>query len=158
MTRREGITDASTMQLLNDTAKALRTTSMASLSIAVIGPMLATVDGREVRLRSRKCRAVLAYLALSETRQETRERLVGLLWSESEEGKARASLRQILHELGEALAAAGYQGLARERLHVALAANGCDVDGHDPGNDRRGAGASSPARYAHAYGKTVAGS
>lgn len=58
------------------------------LAISVLGPVRASVGGREVRIRSRKCRAVLAYLALSEARQETRERLVGLLWSESGEEKA----------------------------------------------------------------------
>ncbi len=61
--------------------------------------MRAAADGRDIKLRKRKARALLAYLALTDGCQETRERLVGLLWSDSEEDKARSSLRQILHEL-----------------------------------------------------------
>ena len=118
------------MPLMIQNASRSETDPAIALAVSVLGPMRATVGGREVRLRSRKSRAVLAYLALNETRQETRERLVGLLWSESEEDKARASLRQILHELGESLAAAGYHGLVRERLHVALASDGDALDAH----------------------------
>jgi DNA-binding SARP family transcriptional activator/tetratricopeptide (TPR) repeat protein len=118
------------MTLLTENASATETHPVAPLMVSVLGAVRATVAGREARIRSRKCRAVLAYLALSDARQETRERLVGLLWSESEEDKARASLRQILHELAEALAEAGYQGLMRERLHVALAPDGGPIDCH----------------------------
>jgi DNA-binding SARP family transcriptional activator/TolB-like protein len=98
------------------------------LAISVLGPMRAATQGRDVRLRSRKARAVLAYLALTEGRQETRERLVGLLWSESEEAKARTSLRQILHELGEDLGAVGFEGLDRGRLRVTLDEQDMEVD------------------------------
>jgi DNA-binding SARP family transcriptional activator/TolB-like protein len=90
--------------------------------------MRATADGRDVRLRKRKARALLAYLALTDGQQETRERLVGLLWSESEEDKARSSLRQILHELGEDLDAVAYHGLDRGRLRVTLDPVGLQVD------------------------------
>ena len=86
-----------------------------ALSIAVLGGTAVRFRGRELALRSRKARAVLAYLALNESRRETRERLVGLLWSEVAEDRARASLRQVLHELREALEAAGCQGLVSTR-------------------------------------------
>ena len=46
---------------------------------------------------------------LTETKQESRERLVGLLWSRSDEEKARASLRQVVRELRSAFEDAGYQ-------------------------------------------------
>ena len=55
--------------------------------------------GMDAGLDPEKARAALAYIALSEGRRETRERLVGLLWSESGEDKARASLRQTLRDL-----------------------------------------------------------
>ena len=58
----------------------------------MIGPFSASCGGREVKLKTRKAGAVLAYLALSETWQESRERLAGFLWSESEEMKARGLL------------------------------------------------------------------
>ena len=59
--------------------------------------------GRAIELRTRKAGAVLSYLALSEAKQESRERLVGLLWSRSDEEKARASLRQVVRELRSTL-------------------------------------------------------
>ncbi|HYZ22510.1 MAG TPA: BTAD domain-containing putative transcriptional regulator [Rhodopila sp.] len=98
------------------------------LSISVLGPMRAAAHGRDVRLRKRKARALLAYLALTEGGQETRERLVGLLWSETEEDKARSSLRQALHELDEDLRAAGYHGLDRDRLRIMLDQTTIDID------------------------------
>lgn len=96
------------------------------LRLSLLGTLRAGASGAEeaeaaLRLRSRKARAVLGYLALSERGEETRERLVGLLWSESEEEKARASLRQVVHELREAMEAAGLAGWLRaERLAIAL--------------------------------------
>lgn len=98
------------------------------LHLSLFGPMSARFAGREVRIKSNKARATLAYIALSEARQETRERLVGLLWSESEEDKARASLRQTLRELRQACADAGYHGLRIEWREVELDRNGVEVD------------------------------
>jgi len=98
------------------------------LSISIVGPFSASCGGYEVRLKTRKAGAVLAYLALSETRQESRERLVGFLWSRSEELKARTSLRQILHDLRQALAKAGFEGLQTGKLTAALEAENVEVD------------------------------
>jgi DNA-binding SARP family transcriptional activator/TolB-like protein len=99
-----------------------------TLSISVIGQFSASCGGREVRLKTRKASAVLAYLALSETKQESRERLVGFLWSRSEETKARASLRQILHDMREAFSRAGFEGLHTGKLAVTLEAKNVEVD------------------------------
>ena len=55
--------------------------------------------------------------------RETRERLVGLLWSETEDGKARASLRQLLHGLRDALDKEGVAALVTDNLHVSLDAS-----------------------------------
>ncbi len=91
------------------------------LSLHMLGPMQAEVAGTPIRLRSRKARAALGYLAFAPRAEESRERLVGLLWSESEEEKARASLRQVVHELREAMDKAGLPDLLRaERLFVGL--------------------------------------
>ena len=106
------------------------TSRLPVLSVCILGPVRATVGRRPVRLRSRKCQAVLACLALKPSKCETREHLVGLLWSESDEARARASLRQILHELFESLSDAGYHGLTRERLQVGLAGNAGGLDYH----------------------------
>ncbi len=100
------------------------------LLLSLVGPLRLRCDGREIRLRSRKARAVLGYLALSESGEESRERLVGLLWSESSEKRARDALRQVLHELRESLEEAGFQGLRTDRLSVALAPGSISTDVH----------------------------
>ena len=62
---------------------------------------MAITNRRQVRLVSlqKKSRALLAYLALREGAEVSREVLIGLLWGERSEGQARASLRQALSEL-----------------------------------------------------------
>jgi DNA-binding SARP family transcriptional activator len=90
------------------------------LSVSLVGRFGLRLDGQPVQLRTRKAAAVLGYLALSETKQESRERLVGLLWSRSDEEKARASLRQVVRELRSVLGEAGYAGFTAGRLSVGL--------------------------------------
>jgi DNA-binding SARP family transcriptional activator len=84
--------------------------------------------GGEVRLGNRKARAMLAYLALNGGRAEDRERLAGLLWSEYPEEKARATLRQAVHEAREALQAAGAAMLGRGRQTIGPLAAPVAVD------------------------------
>jgi DNA-binding SARP family transcriptional activator len=85
----------------------------AVLRMRLFGPASFVIAGRELRFKSLKLRAAMGYIALSESQTETRERLVGLLWSESGEEHARASLRQNIRELRVAL-----QGLSRDGLHI----------------------------------------
>lgn len=80
------------------------------LQLSLFGPLSLRCDGRELRIKSLKLQAILGYIALSETMLETRERLVGLLWSESGEAQARAVLRQVIRELREILTSAGCNG------------------------------------------------
>jgi len=98
------------------------------LSISLVGRLTVRFKGRLVEFRTQKAGAVLSYLALTETKQESRERLVGLLWSRSDEEKARASLRQVVRELRSAFEAAGYDGFSAGRLSVHLDAETVDVD------------------------------
>src|SRR6202035_2138864 len=84
--------------------------------------------GRLVELRTQKASAVLSYLALTEAKQEGRERLVGLLWSRSDEEKARASLRQVVRELRAAFEDAGYGGFSAGRLSIHLSPEKVEVD------------------------------
>ena len=98
------------------------------LSVSLVGRPAAYFKGRPVELRTQKANAVLGYLALTETRQESRERLVGLFWSRSDEEKARASLRQVVRELRSAFEKAGYGGFAAKRLSIHLDAGELDVD------------------------------
>jgi DNA-binding SARP family transcriptional activator len=83
------------------------------LRMGLFGPASFNIGGRELRFKSLKLRAVLGYIALNESQTETRERLVGLLWSESGEDHARASLRQNIRELRVAL-----QGSKHDGLHI----------------------------------------
>jgi TolB-like protein/DNA-binding SARP family transcriptional activator len=68
--------------------------------------------GRPVELRSRKARALLAYLALHPSGRETRERLAALLWGSMGDRRARANLRQAILDARAALADAAGQVLA----------------------------------------------
>jgi DNA-binding SARP family transcriptional activator/TolB-like protein len=102
--------------------------SAPRLSISLVGRFGLRFDGRPVELRTRKAGAVLGYLALSETKQESRERLVGLLWSRSDEEKARASLRQVVREVRSALEVAGYDGFTAGRLSIGFNIGQVEVD------------------------------
>jgi DNA-binding SARP family transcriptional activator len=93
------------------------------LRISLFGGMALHIDDREVVLNNRKAKALVAYLALTPGMRETRDRLVGLLWSETEDGKARASLRQLLYGLRDALDKAGVAALSTDNFHVSLDAS-----------------------------------
>ncbi|HZR90541.1 MAG TPA: BTAD domain-containing putative transcriptional regulator [Bradyrhizobium sp.] len=98
------------------------------LALSLVGRVSLRFQGRPVELRTRKAAAVLGYLALSETKQESRERLVGLLWSRSDEEKARASLRQVIMELRTVLGEAGFDGFNAGRLSIGLDPDRVAVD------------------------------
>ena len=102
--------------------------SAPRLAISLVGRLSIRFQGRPVELRTRKAAAVLGYLALSETKQESRERLVGLLWSRSDEEKARASLRQVIRELRTVLGDAGFDGFIAGRLSVGFHLDRVAVD------------------------------
>lgn len=102
--------------------------SAPRLSVSLVGRLGLRLNGRPIELRTRKAGAVLSYLALSETKQESRERLVGLFWSRSDEEKARASLRQVVRELRSVLEDAGYRGFVAERLVIGIDIGQVEVD------------------------------
>ncbi len=60
--------------------------------------------------------------------QETRERLVGLLWSETEEARARASLRQTLYEIREAFQAVGFDKFDADKHVIRIDRDALEVD------------------------------
>jgi DNA-binding SARP family transcriptional activator/TolB-like protein len=98
------------------------------LSVSLVGRFGLRLNGRPIELRTRKAAAVLGYLALSDTKRESRERLVGLLWSRSDEEKARASLRQVVRELRSVLEGAGFGGFVAERLLIGVDIGQVEVD------------------------------
>jgi DNA-binding SARP family transcriptional activator len=100
----------------------------SKLSIATLGQLRIRCNDRTLAIAGRRARALMGYLALSEADTETRERLVGLLWSETEEEKARASLRQALHELRRALDDMGFDGLLADKLAIRIERSRVAVD------------------------------
>lgn len=83
-------------------------------------------DGRAIPLASRKARALLAVLALSEGMALGRDRLCGLLWAEAAEEQARASLRQCLKLIRQA---PGLEPVVQaERLALMLDRAAVDID------------------------------
>lgn len=83
---------------------------MAHSDIKLLGTFQMTIDGEAVSgFRSDKARALLAYLALEQTRSHRRDWLATLLWGDYDDRSARrslssalANLRQLLSPLGSA--------------------------------------------------------
>lgn len=77
---------------------------MSDLRISLLGPFQVWVnDHRAQGFLSDKVRALLAYLAMEQTRPFRREALAGLLWPEQPEQKARANLRRALANLRQVI-------------------------------------------------------
>ncbi|MET3842807.1 BTAD domain-containing putative transcriptional regulator [Bradyrhizobium sp. OAE829] len=91
-----------------------------TLHVRLLGKLSLLVNDNEIELLSRKTKALLGYLALTEAQEESRDRLIGLFWSESSEERARASLRQALHEIRNAFLPSGFEGFHTDKLVVAL--------------------------------------
>jgi adenylate cyclase len=76
------------------------------LRLSIFGNFrLADASGNEIPIKSRKARALLAYLALPPGKPRSREQIMALLWSDRGDQQARSSLRQALsglrRDLGE---------------------------------------------------------
>ena len=89
--------------------------------LRLIGQMEAwTFTSESIMPTGRKTRALLAVLALSSPRPVLRSKLAELLWSRRPEEQARASLRQEIHRLSEAMSPVGGQLLVINRDHLML--------------------------------------
>ncbi len=89
--------------------------------LRLIGQMEAwTLTSESVLPPGRKTRALLAIIALSAPRPALRGRLAELLWSRRPDEQARASLRQEIHRLLEALSPSGTDILTITRDHLSL--------------------------------------
>lgn len=84
------------------------------------GASVRTSDGVDLPVAGRKSLALVAYLALTRTGSESRERLAGLLWSGNAEDQARASLRQCVKQLRGGFDSAGFAGFATTRTDLRL--------------------------------------
>jgi predicted ATPase/DNA-binding SARP family transcriptional activator len=79
-----------------------RDSSMSPLSFSLLGSPRLTRDGVPLHLHSRKCMALLAYLAVTDS-IHTRAPLAVLLWPESNTKRAQNALRSTLSFLRRAL-------------------------------------------------------
>jgi DNA-binding SARP family transcriptional activator len=77
---------------------------MARLSLSLLGPFQATLDGQPAAgFESNKIRALLAYLAVEADRPHPRETLAGLLWPDYPNRSALTNLRSALANLRQAI-------------------------------------------------------
>lgn len=76
---------------------------MTRLTISLLGPFQATLDGEVIAFATDKVRALLAYLAVEAQCAHRRDALAGLLWPDQPQHKARQNLRQALSSLRKAL-------------------------------------------------------
>ncbi|HET6619202.1 MAG TPA: BTAD domain-containing putative transcriptional regulator [Dongiaceae bacterium] len=81
---------------------------------------LSDAKGRDVSPRSRKASGLLGYLLLSDPGIERREKLAGLLWSESSTDQAYDSLRHCLAELRRVEQGTGISFLDADRQNVRI--------------------------------------
>jgi DNA-binding SARP family transcriptional activator len=92
-----------------------------AVRLRLIGQMEAwTITGENILPPGRKTRGLLAAIALSGPRPAMRSRLAELLWSQRPEEQARASLRQEIHRLLEALSGARAEVLQVTRDQLVL--------------------------------------
>lgn len=77
-------------------------------------------DGNAVLLRSKKARALIGLLAVSPGMALPREKITGLLWSDNDEDRARASLRQCVKSIKSDLGAALGELVVSDREIVGL--------------------------------------
>ncbi len=98
------------------------------LAVRLFGPFAANGASGPAGLTSRKAQALLAYLCRRPGLSAPRESLVGLLWADSDEEQARASLRQTLSTLKKALETAGYGGLKADAASIGLEPHGLWID------------------------------
>jgi len=76
---------------------------MAHLSLSLLGPFQAALDGQSVMGLESRARALLAYLAAESGRPHAREALAGLLWPDCADRAALSNLRYALSNLREAI-------------------------------------------------------
>lgn len=96
-------------------------TETATLRVRLLGHMdVTTLADDSLLPNGTKTKGLLAILALSDRRPVSRTRLAELLWSQRSTVQARASLRQEIHRLQDALSPSGVAVLDVQRQSLAL--------------------------------------
>jgi DNA-binding SARP family transcriptional activator len=94
---------------------------VSALTLQVLGSFhVRDATGGEIRIASRKGRALLAYLALRPGESHSRDRLACLLWEDTDEELARTSLRQALAALRKSLPAGAQAALLADTESLAI--------------------------------------
>ncbi len=107
---------------------------MTPLQLKLLGGFAACLaSGRNVPVAGKKNQALLAYLALNPGKRLSREKLVGLLWSDRGDAQARSSLRQALVALRHDLVGIKPTPLLLEGDAVAIAPSAVSTDVADFG-------------------------
>ena len=99
---------------------------MTRPGLFLLGPPRIEVEGAELEVDTRKAIALLAYLAITR-RRESRDSLVGLLWPDHGQKRARAALRRTLSSLARAREA-GWLQIERDTVGLDHAEVEVDVD------------------------------
>jgi len=90
------------------------------ISINLLGNPILYLNGKPVKLYSAKVWALLTYLILHPDQSHGREWLATLLWGETSDKKARASLRQALYSIKQSLGDISDELLVVERDSILL--------------------------------------
>ncbi|NIW85868.1 MAG: AAA family ATPase [Gammaproteobacteria bacterium] len=102
---------------------------MRSLRLRLLGGLdVCDTAGRAIAVPGAKATLLLAYLALRADKPHSREKLMGLLWSQRSEAQARGSLRQALWALRQALEGIEPAPLIIEGQTVTLDSAAAQVD------------------------------
>jgi TolB-like protein/DNA-binding SARP family transcriptional activator len=105
---------------------------MSRLILNLLGGFEAATDGSEpVALPSRKGRALLTWLAMNRERHVSRDTAIGLLWGDSPQKQAAASLNQTIYELRQSFRRCGLEVLRTDKETMELLKDEMEVDARD---------------------------
>jgi len=96
----------------------------SALQLNVLGRFELRAGGEPVAPPAKKAQAILAYLAVEDSRPNTRERVATLLWGDKSDERARHNVRQALSAIGRACGSL----VASEGDTLSIDRANCDVD------------------------------
>jgi DNA-binding SARP family transcriptional activator len=107
------------------------------ISMSLLGPFrVRSPGGLDLTPKSKKSRAILAYLGRNNGRPVPRQRLARMLWDRVDDQQARASLRQSLHEIARCFQSAP-SAVVIDRESIALDRDAVRLlNIEDAGNER----------------------
>ncbi|WNZ27415.1 hypothetical protein HJG54_31520 [Leptolyngbya sp. NK1-12] len=72
---------------------------MVDITLKLLGPIEATLNGQQITFPYEKLQVLLAYLMVESNRRHHRQHLASLLWTDQDEADARSNLRKALYLL-----------------------------------------------------------